>query len=31
MRDARVTLCIAVQQVIKNGLNLLGVSAPESM
>lgn len=31
VRDARVTLCIAVQQVIKNGLNLLGVSAPESM
>ena len=31
VRDARVTLCVAVQQVIKNGLNLLGVSAPESM
>lgn len=30
-RDARVTLSTAVQQVIKNGLNLLGVSAPESM
>jgi len=31
VRDARITLSLAVQQVLKNGLNLLGVSAPESM
>lgn len=29
--QARLALSIAVRQVIKNGLNLLGVSAPESM
>lgn len=28
---ARLGLCLAVRQVIANGLNLLGVSAPESM
>lgn len=31
LRDARLTLISAVQQVLKNGLSLLGVSAPESM
>ncbi len=31
LRDARLNLILAVRQVIKNGLNLLGVSAPESM
>jgi len=31
LRDARLTLVLAVQQVIRNGLGLLGVSAPESM
>jgi len=31
LRDARITLVLAVQQVIRNGLTLLGVSAPESM
>ena len=31
VRDARITLSLAVQQVLRNGLNLLGVSAPESM
>jgi arginyl-tRNA synthetase len=31
IRSARVCLSQAVQQVLKNGLNLLGVSAPESM
>jgi arginyl-tRNA synthetase len=31
LRDARLALIAAVQQVIKNGLTLLGVSAPESM
>lgn len=31
LRNARITLCLAVQQVIANGLGLLGVSAPESM
>ena len=31
LRDARVALCQAVRQVIANGLDLLGVSAPESM
>ncbi len=29
--DARMTLILAVKQVIANGLDLLGVSAPESM
>ncbi|MAL99522.1 MAG: arginine--tRNA ligase [Alteromonadaceae bacterium] len=31
LRDARVMLSLAVQQVIANGLGLLGVSAPQSM
>ncbi|MEJ2059996.1 MAG: arginine--tRNA ligase [Gammaproteobacteria bacterium] len=31
LRDARLNLCLAVQQVIRNGLGLLGVSAPETM
>ena len=31
VRNARITLSLAVQQVLKNGLNLLGVNAPESM
>ena len=31
LRDARVLLAIATQQVIRNGLGLLGVSAPEKM
>jgi len=31
IRDARLTLNLAVKQVIKNGLELLGVSAPEAM
>lgn len=31
LRDARITLSLAVKQVISNGLKLLGVSAPESM
>ncbi len=31
LRDARLTLILAVKQVIKNGLQLLGVSAPEAM
>ncbi len=31
LRDARVALCQAVRQVVANGLDLLGVSAPESM
>ncbi len=31
LRDARLTLGLAVQQVIRNGLHLLGVSAPEQM
>jgi len=31
VRDARLTLNLAVRQVLANGLNLLGVSAPESM
>jgi len=31
VRDARLELILAVQQVIKNGLSLLGVSAPERM
>lgn len=30
-RDARLSLILAVKQVIKNGLELLGVSAPEAM
>lgn len=31
LRNARVKLIMAVQQVLRNGLNLLGVSAPERM
>ena len=31
LRNARVALCQAVRQVIANGLDLLGVSAPEAM
>jgi arginyl-tRNA synthetase len=31
LRNARLALVLAVGQVIRNGLNLLGVSAPESM
>ena len=31
LRDARLALVLAVQQVVRNGLNLLGVSAPETM
>ncbi len=31
LRDARLTLILAVRQVLRNGLALLGVSAPESM
>ncbi len=31
LRNARITLSIAVQQVIRNGLKLLGVSAPDEM
>lgn len=31
VRDARLTLILAVRQVLANGLKLLGVSAPESM
>jgi arginyl-tRNA synthetase len=31
LRNARVLLVLAVQQVIRNGLGILGVSAPESM
>ncbi len=31
LRQARLTLILAVQQVLKNGLAILGVSAPEQM
>jgi arginyl-tRNA synthetase len=31
LRDARIQLILAVRQVLRNGLNLLGVSAPERM
>jgi arginyl-tRNA synthetase len=31
LRDARLKLILATRQVLKNGLNLLGVSAPERM
>jgi arginyl-tRNA synthetase len=31
LRDARLTQVVATQQVLKNGLDLLGLSAPESM
>jgi arginyl-tRNA synthetase len=30
-RNARLALVLGVQQVLRNGLTLLGVSAPESM
>ncbi|MFZ1574857.1 MAG: arginine--tRNA ligase [Chromatiaceae bacterium] len=31
LRDARLKLILAVRQVLRNGLNLIGVSAPETM
>jgi len=31
LRDARLNLCAATKQVLQNGLDLLGVSAPEKM
>ena len=31
LRNARLTLSVAVRQVIANGLELLGASAPEQM
>jgi arginyl-tRNA synthetase len=31
LRNARIALVLALQQVIRNGLEILGVSAPESM
>jgi arginyl-tRNA synthetase len=31
LRNARLALALGVQQVVRNGLALLGVSAPESM
>ena len=31
LRDARIALAVATRQVLANGLDLLGVSAPESM
>ena len=31
LKDARLTLALATRQVLRNGLTLLGVSAPESM
>ena len=31
LRKARLALVLGVQQVMRNGLALLGVSAPESM
>jgi arginyl-tRNA synthetase len=31
LRNARVMLLLATQQVLQNGLGLLGVDAPESM
>jgi arginyl-tRNA synthetase len=31
LRDARLVLALAAQMVIRNGLSLLGVSAPSSM
>lgn len=31
LRDARVTLMLATRQVLRNGLGLLGVTAPDSM
>ena len=31
LRDARLKLILATRQVLRNGLNLIGVSAPETM
>lgn len=31
LRDARLKLILAIRQILRNGLGLLGVSAPESM
>jgi arginyl-tRNA synthetase len=31
LRNARLALALATQQVVRSGLKLLGVSAPESM
>lgn len=31
LRNARLGLCLATQQVLANGLGLLGVSAPDKM
>ncbi len=31
LRDARITLALAIAQVLRNGLNLMGVSAPDRM
>jgi arginyl-tRNA synthetase len=31
LRDARIKLILAVREVVRNGLNLIGVSAPEQM
>ena len=31
LRNARIALALATQQVVRNGLTLLGVSAPETM
>ena len=31
LRNARLSLVLAVRQVIRNGLTLLGVSAPDTM
>jgi arginyl-tRNA synthetase len=31
LRNARVMLALATRQVLRNGLGLLGVDAPESM
>ncbi|MDR2240528.1 MAG: arginine--tRNA ligase [Zoogloeaceae bacterium] len=31
LREARLALCLAVRQALRNGLALIGVSAPESM
>jgi arginyl-tRNA synthetase len=31
LRDARIKLILAARQVLRNGLGLIGVSAPEQM
>jgi arginyl-tRNA synthetase len=31
LRDARLALCLALRQALRNGLRIIGVSAPESM